>query len=113
MVEGVASDRFVGSAQVDFSRSGMMVYVKAGALKQTLVWLDSSGHMQPLRSTPAEYYGPLRFSLDGKRLAVSVAEGGKLDVWVYEWRDTERSTGSAVCAPDRGSFPDSWEVSYS
>jgi len=78
-----------GLAQVDFSRSGTLVYMRGKPPRQTLAWLDSSGQTQPLRSTAEEYYGSARFSPDGKRLALSVGEGGNRNIWVYEWeRDT-------------------------
>ncbi len=89
VVEEVMSDPNFGFAQVDFSRSGTLVYVRGKPARQTLVWLDSTGQTQPLRGTAAEYNGNVRFSPDGKRLVASVTEGGNDNLWVYEWeRDT-------------------------
>jgi serine/threonine-protein kinase len=89
VVEEVLSSASYGFAQADFSRSGTLVYVRGKPARQTLVWLDSTGHTQTLRATATEYNGTVRFSPDGKRLAVSVTEGGNGNVWVYEWeRDT-------------------------
>lgn len=88
VLEDVVSSRS-GFAQVDFSRNGMLVYVRGKAARHTLVWLDSAGQTKALRTTPAQYSGPVRFSPDGKRLAVVLMEGGNTNVWVYEWeRDT-------------------------
>ena len=89
VVEEVLSSASYGFAQADFSRSGTLVYVRGKPARQTLVWLDSTGHTQTLRATATEYNGTIRFSPDGKRLAVSVTEGANANVWVYEWeRDT-------------------------
>ena len=83
VVEEVMSGSNFGFAQSDFSRSGTLVYVPAKAARQTLLWLDSAGQAQPLRPAPAEYYGAVRFSPDGKRLAASVLEGGNANIWVF------------------------------
>jgi serine/threonine-protein kinase len=88
-VESVASSANYGFAQLDVSRSGTLVYVRGRTTNQTLVWLEGGGRVQPLRTAPAVYSGPPRFSPDGKRLAVGVSEGGNTDVWTYDWeRDT-------------------------
>jgi Tol biopolymer transport system component len=89
VVEEVFSNSTWGFAHADFSPSGTMVYVRGKAARQMLAWLDSRGQSRPLRATAAEYTGNVRFSPDGKRLAVSVVEGGNSNLWVYEWeRDT-------------------------
>jgi eukaryotic-like serine/threonine-protein kinase len=50
----------------------------------TVQWLDpTSGKREPLWGKPGIYTMP-RLSPDGKRLALSVNEGGREDVWVYD-----------------------------
>jgi WD40 repeat protein len=71
--------------------SGTLVYRKssggaAGGAMVTLQWLDSSGKKEPMRAKPGVYQN-LHLSPDGKRVAMTVAEGGNSDVWVY---DTQR-----------------------
>ncbi len=89
VVEDVASQFYPGGVEVDVTRSGMLLYVKRQAARQTLVWLDSTGQTRPLRALAGECFGAPRFSPDGKRLAIGLVEGGNTDVWVYEWeRDT-------------------------
>jgi serine/threonine-protein kinase len=83
MIEDAAFSLNFGYAQVDFSRSGTLIYVRGKA--QNLVWLDSTGQTQRLRPTPAEYDPAIRFSPDGKRLALSLIRSDSVDVWVYEW----------------------------
>jgi serine/threonine-protein kinase len=50
--------------------------------------MDREGKLQPLRAAPG-VYDTIRFSPDGRRLALEILEGKNRDVWVYEWeRDT-------------------------
>jgi Tol biopolymer transport system component len=108
VLEDVASTPQYGFAQLDVARNGTLVYVKGRGPSQTLVWLDSTGRTQPLRGVAAEYGSPLRFSPDGKRLAVTVTQDGNTEVWVYDLeRDvmtrltfTPGFSGWPVWAPD-------------
>jgi len=66
------------------------VYLPGGSVDAefSIHWMDSAGKTEPLRDVPSAY-GDLRFSPDGRRLAVDLREGSQSDVWVYEWgRDT-------------------------
>ena len=50
--------------------------------------MDRSGKTTALRSTPANWTD-IRFSPDGKRVAMDITDGKQRDIWVYEWaRDT-------------------------
>jgi serine/threonine-protein kinase len=74
-----------GSAQLDFSQTGTLVYRsgEAGGGLVTVQWLDAAGKMQPLLAKPDAYVRP-SLSPDGNSLAISTS-----DIWVYEWqRDT-------------------------
>ena len=87
-----------GSAQLDFSRSGTLVYESGGAVGGGLVtvqWLDGAGRTQPLLAKADNYLAP-RLSPDGTRLAVAAE-----DIWIYEWqRDTmTRLTFSGAFSP--------------
>ena len=74
---------------MDFSSTGTLLYVRGEGPKHKLVWLDGAGRTHPLRSTAAEYEYLFRISPEGKRVAMSVVEGGTTDLWVYDWeRDT-------------------------
>jgi len=85
VVEDVMSSAGTGFAEVDFSRSGTLIYVRGKAARQTLVWLDSTGQTQPLRATAADYAPIVRFSPEGRRLALGLVEGGNANVWVHNW----------------------------
>ena len=79
-----------GSAQLDFSQTGTLIYRSGGAGGGllTVAWLDGAGKAQPLLAKPGDYVNP-SLSPDGQRLAVDVTEGSGTDMWVYDWqRDT-------------------------
>lgn len=65
MIEDTAVSANSLYAQVDFSRSGTLMYLRGNA--QKLVWLDSNGPPQPLRTTAGLFNQAVRFSPDGKR----------------------------------------------
>ena len=89
VLEDVASRAGDGGSAFDFSQSGVFVYDSGGLKSQaTVQWLERSGKLQPLLSTPSSYK-ELRFSPDGKRLALVVDEAANPDLWVY---DVERGT---------------------
>jgi serine/threonine-protein kinase len=80
-----------GSAQLDFSQTGTLIYRSGGVTGGgffTIAWLDGLGKVQPLLAKPGDYVNP-SLSPDGQRLAVDVQEGSGTSTWVYDWqRDT-------------------------
>ena len=81
VLEEVAYDSALGSALIDFSHTGMLVYQsskQAGGLV-TVQWLDQSGNTRPLLPVPGNYLSPT-LSPDASRLALTSAG----DIWVYE-----------------------------
>ena len=81
VLDGIAYSTAWGSAQIDFSQTGMLVYQssRTGAGLVTVQWLDPSGNARPLLPVPSNYLDPM-LSPDGSRLAL-ISAG---DVWVYE-----------------------------
>ena len=81
VLEDIAYSTAWGGAQIDFSRTGALVYrsSKAGAGLATVQWVDGSGATRPLLPTPGNYLSPT-LSPDGNRLAL--ISGG--DIWLYE-----------------------------
>ena len=92
-----------GAVALDLTRNGVLAYVKEKRVEDTLDWLDSTGHTQPLRTVAAPYNFAIRFSPDGKRLALASAASGSLDVWTYE---SERNTMTRLTfAPSVEAWP--------
>jgi serine/threonine-protein kinase len=90
VLEGVMSSSGFAGAQFAHSDGGALVYLPGGSVDAefSIHWMDSAGKTEPLRDVPSAY-GDLRFSPDGRRLAVDLRDGSQSDVWVYEWgRDT-------------------------
>ena len=81
VLDNVAYRADRGSAQIDFSQTGTLLYQsgKAGSGLVTIQWLDESGDTRPLLPVPGNYLSPT-LSPDGSRLALTSAG----DVWVYE-----------------------------
>ncbi|MDA2924099.1 hypothetical protein MYX65_05480 [Acidobacteria bacterium AH-259-L09] len=86
IVKGVMqSTSITGAAHIGFSELGWLVYVPgtAKATERKLAWVDRQGEEQPLPVPPQPYYGP-SLSPDGQRLAVTIDQGNKQDIWVYD-----------------------------
>ncbi len=85
-------------SQFDVSRTGTMVYRKAGGAAAngmtTIQWVDAVGKKEPLVSKPGGYTY-VRLSPDGRRLAAEVLEGTGGDIRVY---DFERETWTQLSA---------------
>jgi serine/threonine-protein kinase len=79
ILDDVAYNTQLGSAQFDFSQTGIFVYRSrsAGNGLRTVQWLDNAGRTERLLDTPGDYLHP-QLSPDGGRLALQ--SGG--DVWV-------------------------------
>jgi Periplasmic component of the Tol biopolymer transport system len=90
ILEDVAANATIGGGQLDFSRTGTLVYLAGKGAGQTwpVVWLDSSGKMEPLISTPGAYLMP-SFSPDGRHLALTINTGTGSDIYAY---DLQRET---------------------
>ena len=85
VVPGVMSSTTSGSAQVEVSHTGTLVYLPGGesASAAPLDWLTRDGKTTPLRATPANWSG-VQIAPDGRRLAFSLADAANVDVWTYD-----------------------------
>jgi len=92
VLDDVLSSAVLGGAQVDVSRTGTLIYADGVPRRRRIVESDLSGRIHPI-SADNEFFGAIRMSPDGKRLAVDIIEKGNLDVWVY---DRERETNTRL-----------------
>ena len=85
VLDDVAYDPVANGAQYDVSRTGTLVYRRrVGDSSATVQWLDTTGKQEPLLASPGAYVGTPRVSPDGKRIAITIQDGGNQDIWVYE-----------------------------
>lgn len=103
VLTNLQADLASGSAQISFARTGTAVYI-AGATftnQLTVGLFDSKGNATPLVKEPASYLN-LRFSPDGKRLAV---ETGGNSVSVF---DIARGTMTPITFAPSGCVAPVW-----
>jgi serine/threonine-protein kinase len=74
-----------GTAQVELSRNGVLVYTGPGdEIGTQLVWVDrSSGQIQRVLEEGRFFRAP-RVAPDGRRIAVQINAGGSCDLWIRE-----------------------------
>jgi Tol biopolymer transport system component len=87
LLQGVAYSGFDGSAQIDFSRNGTLLYRSGGETNVRVVtaqWMDSAGKMRALLGKSGNYADP-ELSPDGQRMALNINDGVNADLHVYDW----------------------------
>jgi eukaryotic-like serine/threonine-protein kinase len=83
LVDGVFNSG-AGRADFDLSASGTLVYQRGTeGTKLVSSWIYASGKIEPALSKPGNY-STLRLSPDGARVALSVVQDGKQNIWVYD-----------------------------
>jgi serine/threonine-protein kinase len=87
VVNGVTGSTGTGGAQFSVSATGTLVFFpgEGVAALRPMFWMNRAGETTPLRATPSEWTNP-RFSPDGDKVAMAIADGGQRDVWTYDWR---------------------------
>jgi Tol biopolymer transport system component/predicted Ser/Thr protein kinase len=85
LLQGVEYSTFDGAGQFDIAANGTLIYraSRAGSQLKTVQWMDASGQLQPLLTTPGDYRS-IALSRDGKRLALAIGDGGASDLYVYD-----------------------------
>jgi serine/threonine-protein kinase len=86
VLEHVTGGVGTGAAQFAVADNGTAVYLPGEGVQngQPIVWLNRNGAVSALRAMPSNWSNP-RFSPDGQRLAVDIAEGSFPHIWVYDW----------------------------
>jgi Tol biopolymer transport system component len=87
-----------GNSGVFLSRGGALV-TSRGLVHSQLAVISPDGRTVPVLAEPRAFLAP-RWSPDGRRIAVLVAEQGKSDVWIYDVGSTtfSRLTTSGTAA---------------
>jgi Tol biopolymer transport system component len=85
VVQNVTSSPAEGGAQIAFSATGLMGYIRGGPLvpQYPIVWVERDGRSSPLLNEPGAYANP-RLSPDGRRLSLTVLREGNWDIWIYD-----------------------------
>jgi eukaryotic-like serine/threonine-protein kinase len=82
--EGLHSGIF-GAVDLAISRTGTLVFTQAPATTNSeLVWVLRNGKTQPVDSTWHAVFGFPSISRDGSRVAVEVATGSTVDIWIKQ-----------------------------
>jgi serine/threonine-protein kinase len=86
VLEQVATNTTTGAADVAVSSAGTLVYLTGSINTSALpiTWLSRDGKTALLRATPSQWSN-VRFSPDGRRLAVDLPGPPQNDVWAYDW----------------------------
>ena len=105
VIRGVSYSPVFGYAQVDFSRTGALVYRKNSGGEVVAAWLDGSEKSDTVLARPGRYLWP-RLSPDGKRLALSVTESGVPGLSIY---DTQADRMSRLPSPE-GAYIPAWTL---
>ncbi len=103
VLDQVGYNAGVGSAQLDFSQTGTLIYRSGGAggALLTVTWLDGAGKAQPLLAKPGAYGRP-SLSPDEQQLALDVTEESGTDIWLY---DLKRDTMTRLTFTGNNQFP--------
>jgi serine/threonine-protein kinase len=85
-MDEISSNQNIGSAQLDFSRTGILAY-RGGRTEglKTLQWLDAEGKTTSLWNEEGAYFSPA-LSPDGTRLALQVNQESGGNLWIYDWQ---------------------------
>jgi len=85
VLEDVTTSSGNGLASLAFASDGTLAYLPGGERLggAGISWMDKQGKYLPLRNTVA-MQTQLRFSPDGKRLALELNDGKSPDIWVYD-----------------------------
>ena len=90
ILDDIAYGIGLGTAQMDFSRTGTLVYRRNDVESRlvTVAWIEGAAKTEPILAKPGVYSRP-SLSPDGRRLALDVNDGPLVDIWIYDWpRDT-------------------------
>lgn len=85
LLEGGMLTQGSGAASIDFSGTGVLVYIPGGpapAGRTRLKWINRRGEIQPLLETPGAYFEG-SISPDGQKIALTISAAND-DIWTYQ-----------------------------
>ncbi len=82
LLPGIRFNQTTGIARVSLSETGTLIYER-GALQSRVVLAAPGAATRPLLPEARDYAFP-RLSPDGTTLAVTVGQGGRRDIWLYD-----------------------------
>ena len=80
--DAVVVDDVTDDANFDVSANGTLIYFPRRLSLESLVWKDRQGVSTPSGLNPRRYTSAPRLSPDGRRVAITVVDGGARNVWV-------------------------------
>jgi serine/threonine-protein kinase len=83
VLDPVAVSSALNGNSAVFVSSGGALVSGLGGLRSRLTWLDRGGASHPITPDVRAFSSP-RLSPDGRRIAVLIGDGSKLDVWIYD-----------------------------
>ncbi|MBI3209125.1 MAG: protein kinase [Candidatus Solibacter usitatus] len=92
LLENVAFASLRAHALYDVSQTGTLVYYRSSSIDQgteALSWLDSSGRATPVPGVIGVHR--LRLSPDGKRVAYLLPQGGRVNLWIYDFQSAAKT----------------------
>ncbi|HTI35913.1 MAG TPA: protein kinase [Vicinamibacterales bacterium] len=106
VLQQVTSTPTEGGAQMAFSTTGLLAYIRGGPVVPTypVVWVDRDGRTSRLLDEQAPYANP-RLSPDGKRLSLTIFRDNNWDVWVY---DIERGVSTRLTFDETAETEQIW-----
>jgi serine/threonine-protein kinase len=109
LLQGVEYSTVDASGQFDVAANGTLIYraARPGSELKTVQWIDSVGHLEPLLAPPGDYRA-IALSRDGKRLALTIAQGGVSDLYVYDLERRQQPGRLTVGAKISSGVPVAW-----
>jgi Tol biopolymer transport system component len=114
VLDKVLMNSEIGTAQFAFSDHGLLIYAPGDDTRRTIpTWVDRKSKTEEQLPMPARFYGALRLSPDGTRLAIEVKEeNNSLRVYdITRGTDTRLIEGGIAAGPVWA--PDSRRILFS
>ena len=100
VLESLQENTHEGSAALAVSTTGSLVYFPLASLRpqSSILWINRDGKTEALRPVPAGYSN-IKFSPDGRRLALAIGPALVSAIWLYDWKQ-DRMTRLTLGAGD-------------